>query len=151
MCFRDAQCVTSHQRHPGEPDLTEDALTPRGEDLAALLHRLLGETDGKSQKDLAAAAGISYQTLNAWMNRTRGTSRIEPDRLRALAATFRTWGVDISPSHLFKAVGRPVPGPSDAEREAHLLSLYRQLPAEKQRALIEDARAMLKVVSATRG
>lgn len=136
--------VSSHQHHPGEQGPAEDR-APRGEDLAALLSRLLDQTDGKNQKDLAAAAGIPYATVNAWMNRTRGTSRIDPDKLRALREAFRSWGVAVKVSDLFAAVGRPVPGPSDAEREARLLTLYRQLPVEKQRDLVRDAEAMLRI------
>ena len=54
------------------------------EDLAALLERLLAQVPDRTQKDLAAESGISYPTLNAWMNRTRGTSRIDPEKLRAM-------------------------------------------------------------------
>ncbi|WP_307853905.1 helix-turn-helix domain-containing protein [Streptomyces tagetis] len=135
--------MTSHQNHPGE-DVAEDLA--RGEDLAALLERLLSQAEGKTQKDLAREAGISYQTLNAWANRTRGTSRIDPDRLRALAGTFRKWGVTTTPREFFAAVGRPAPGPSNEEREARLLWFYRQLPDRQQRLLVEDAEVMFKVV-----
>ncbi|WP_432057790.1 helix-turn-helix domain-containing protein [Streptomyces sp. bgisy022] len=116
-----------------------------GEDLAALLERLLAQVPGRSQKDLAREADISYQTLNAWMNRTRGTSRIPPERLRAMVEVFRRWGVRTTPKEFFEAVGRPVPGPGRDEREARLLKLYRQLPEARQRALIKDAEAMLQV------
>lgn len=116
-----------------------------GEDLAALLKRLLDQAPGKNQKDLAVAAGIPHATINAWINRSRGTSRIDPEKLRALREAFQAWGVTVTPREFFEAVGRPVPGPSDEEREARLLSLYRQLPAEKQRDLVRDAEAMLRV------
>ena len=59
------------------------------EDLAALLERLLAQVPDRTQKDLAAESGISYPTLNAWMNRTRGTSRIDPEKLRAMVDVFR--------------------------------------------------------------
>ncbi|MEU3950305.1 helix-turn-helix transcriptional regulator [Streptomyces sp. NPDC029526] len=122
-----------------------DDLDRPGEDLAALLERLLAQVPGRSQKDLAREADISYQTLNAWMNRTRGTSRIPPERLRAMVEVFRRWGVRTTPKEFFEAVGRPVPGPGRDEREARLLKLYRQLPEARQRALIKDAEAMLQV------
>lgn len=138
--------MTSHQHYPGEQGPAED-LAPAGEDLAALLERLLAEAPDKTQKDLAAEAGISYQTLNAWMNRTRGTSRIDPDRLRALAGTFRKWGVQTTPRQFFAAVGRPAPGPTSVERERRLLEIYRQLPEKKQRLLVEDAEIMNRIVS----
>ncbi|MGW6296596.1 helix-turn-helix domain-containing protein [Streptomyces sp. NPDC055058] len=136
--------MTSRETPPSSPDAGDTPRRP-GEDLAALLERLLAQSPGRSQKDLAREAGISYQTLNAWMNRTRGTSRISPERLRAMVEVFRRWGVRTTPKEFFEAVGRPVPGPGRDEREARLLKLYRQLPEARQRALIKDAEAMLQV------
>ena len=112
---------------PGELDSGE-VFAHDGGDLPTLLERLLAEVPGKTQKDLAGEAGISYPTLNAWMNRTRGTSRIDPERLRAMVEVFRRWGVKTTPREFYASVGRPVPGPSGDEREAQLLKLYRQLP-----------------------
>ncbi|MFI9824470.1 helix-turn-helix domain-containing protein [Streptomyces sp. NPDC052013] len=128
--------MTSHQNDPDEQH--------QGEDLAALITRLLDRVPDRTQKDLAAAAGISYPTLNAWMNRTRGTSRVDPERLRALVDAFRRWGVEVTPREVFLAAGRPVPGRSDQEREDRLLRLYRQLPEAKQRDLVRAAEVMLK-------
>jgi len=144
MKMPDPLGVTSHQNHPGEPDPAEDPAR-KGEDLAALLGRLLAEVPGKTQKDLATEAGIRYPTLNAWMNRTRGTSRIDPDALRKLVATFRKWGVEVTPKEMFESTGRPVPGPTGDEREARLLQIYRQLSADKQRDLVRDAEAMARI------
>jgi transcriptional regulator with XRE-family HTH domain len=142
MQMPDPQTVTSHQHHPGEPQPAEDRAR-QGEDLAALLARLL-EGTGKTQKDLATVSGIPYATLNAWMNRTRGTSRVDPEKFRALAEALRGWGAKVAPKQIFEAAGRPVPGPTDAEREARLLKIYRGLSAESQRALIATAEAMEK-------
>ncbi|KAB1142059.1 helix-turn-helix transcriptional regulator [Streptomyces luteolifulvus] len=136
--------MTSQPTPPVEPEPGDDPAR-RGEDLAALLERLLSASQGRTQKDLASEAGISYPTLNAWMNRTRGTSRIDPEKLRAMVEVFRRWGVRTTPREFFEAVGRPVPGPSRDEREARLLKLYRQLPEARQRALLKDAEAMLQV------
>ncbi|MFE7934727.1 helix-turn-helix domain-containing protein [Streptomyces sp. NPDC057456] len=136
--------MTNQQSHSADPDPGHDP-ERRDEDLAALLERLLARTPGRTQKDLAAEAGISYPTLNAWMNRTRGTSRIDPEKLRAMVEVFRRWGVLTTPREFFEAVGRPVPGPSGDEREARLLKLYRQLPESRQRALLKDAEAMLQI------
>ncbi|MGW4872030.1 helix-turn-helix domain-containing protein [Streptomyces chartreusis] len=136
--------MTIQQSSPGDPDPGQDP-PRRDEDLAALLERLLAQVQDRTQKDLAAEAGISYPTLNAWMNRTRGTSRIDPEKLRAMVEVFRHWGVRTTPREFFEAVGRPVPGPSGDEREARLLKLYRQLPEARQRALLKDAEAMLQV------
>jgi transcriptional regulator with XRE-family HTH domain len=148
MKMPDPLNVTSPQYHPGEPDTAEDPAA-QGEDLAALIERLLSQAPDKTQKDLATEAGIRYPTLNAWMNRTRGTSRIDPEVLRSLVAVFRKWGVEVTPKAMFEATGRPVPGPTGDEREARLLHLYRQLPADKQRALVNDAEAMLRVSRAS--
>ncbi|MEV0446085.1 helix-turn-helix transcriptional regulator [Streptomyces spectabilis] len=137
--------MNSHQHHPGEPDHPAEDHARQGEDLAALLERLLDEAPDKTQKDLAAAANISYPTLNSWMNRTRGTSRVSPDRLRALAEAFRKWKVDVTVAEVFAAAGRQVPGRSEEEREARLLKLYRQLPEDKQRDVVKYAEAMLAV------
>lgn len=143
MRIADSLGVTSHQNHPGDHAAEDPAR--QGEDLAALLQRLLDQVPDRNQKDLAKAADIRYPTLNAWMNRTRGTSRIEPDVLRGLREVFRAWGVETSVSEFFAAAGRPVPGPSSDEREARLLRVYRQLPENRQRALVKDAEAMLAV------
>ncbi|MGW7205154.1 helix-turn-helix domain-containing protein [Streptomyces sp. NPDC054837] len=136
--------MTNEQSRPEDPAPGHDPAR-RDEDLAALLEKLLARAPGKTQKDLASEAGISYPTLNAWMNRTRGTSRIDPEKLRAMVEVFRRWGVRTTPKEFFEAVGRPVPGPSGDEREARLLNLYRQLPESRQRALLKDAEAMLQV------
>lgn len=143
MQIADPQTVMTDQRHPGtDPDAGDPA--PKGEDLAALLARLLEET-GKTQKDLAAAAKISYPTLNAWVNRTRGTSRIDPATLRAMAEALRSFGANVTPREVFESVGRQVPGRADEEREKRLLKIYRGLSAESQRALIQAAEAMYSV------
>ncbi|MEV0912275.1 helix-turn-helix domain-containing protein [Streptomyces hokutonensis] len=136
--------VTRNFQPSGDPGPGGD-FAAEGEDLPALLERLLGESQGRTQKDLAAEAGISYPTLNAWMNRTRGTSRIDPERLRAMVEVFRRWGVRTTPREFFASVGRPVPGPGRDEREAQLLKLYRQLPESRQRALVKNAEAMLQL------
>lgn len=141
MQMPDPVGVTSHQHHPGEPPAEDHAR--QGEDLAALLTRLL-EDVGKTQKDLAVASGIKYATLNAWVNRTRGTSQIESEKLRALADALRAWGATVTPKQVFESAGHPVPGPTDAEREARLLKIYRELSVDSQRALITTAEAMRK-------
>ncbi|MFD6425073.1 helix-turn-helix domain-containing protein [Streptomyces sp. NPDC060198] len=140
--------MTTGPSTPGDSARAAEDPAPAGEDLAALLTRALDQAPGKTQKDLAAAAGIKYPTLNAWMNRTRGTSRINPDDLRALANILRSWGVETSPRQIFEAAGRPVPGPTDAEREHRLLEIYRQLPTRSQRALVQTAEAMRQAASA---
>ncbi|MFI0530263.1 helix-turn-helix domain-containing protein [Streptomyces scabiei] len=139
----DPQTVTSHQHRPGAP--TAEDRAHEGEDLAALLARLLDQAPGKTQKDLATEAEIKYPTLNAWMNRTRGTSQIDTDLLRSLVSVFRRWGVDVTPAEMFAAVGRPVPGKSRDEREARMLRIYRQLPDDRQRDAVKYVEALLQI------
>lgn len=129
--------MTSDPNRPGEPHPAEDP-AHEGEDLAALLSRLLEEA-GRSQKDLATAADIKYQTLNSWMKRSRGTSRVAPEDLRRLTGALRSWKIDVTPKQVFEAAGRHVPGPTDTERERRLVEIYRQLPARGQTALIQVA------------
>lgn len=139
--------VTNPQPDPGAPDPAEDSPPGTRGDLAALLERLLDEAD-RTQKDLAEASDIKYPTLNAWMNRTRGTSRIAPEHLRKMATVLRGWGAEVTPREMFEAAGRAVPGPTDAEREARLLRIYRTLPARQQRSLIgiaEDMAAAIRI------
>ncbi|MFD3749697.1 helix-turn-helix domain-containing protein [Streptomyces cyaneofuscatus] len=136
--------MTTGPSNPGDhPVRAAEDPAPTGEDLAALLARLLEEAGDRSQKELAEAAGVKYPTLNAWMNRTRGTSRINPDDLRAIGNVLRQWGVEVTPRQLMEASGRPVPGPTDEERERRLLEIYRLLPRRAQRTLIETAEVML--------
>lgn len=142
----DPQAVNTVQEHHGdEPDRLAGDSAPTGEDLAALLLRLLGEVQ-RDQKELATAAEIGYTRLNMWLTRKRGTSRVDPDELRRLAHALRAWGAKVTPKQVFEAAGRPVPGPSGDEREARLLRLYRQLPDDKQRDVVKYAEALLSVV-----
>ncbi|MGW3442228.1 helix-turn-helix domain-containing protein [Streptomyces sp. NPDC001076] len=141
----DPLIVTSHQNDPGEQGPAE-APASQGEDLAALLKRLLKQMPNRTPKDLASEAGISYATLNAWMNRTRGTSRIKTETLRELVRVLRDdWGLSVTPAEMFAAVGRAVPGGSDAEREARLLKIFRELPVDRQRDVVRYAEAQLTV------
>ncbi|WP_262701989.1 MULTISPECIES: helix-turn-helix domain-containing protein [Streptomyces] len=140
--------MNTAQHHPGEPDQPARGPAPTdGEDLAALLTRLLEQT-GRTQKDLAEKASVPYPTLNAWLNRTRGMSRVSPDTLRDISAAINILGADkgvkVTPRQLFEAAGRPVPGPTDEEREQRLLRAYRSLSVEGQRALIQTAEAMMR-------
>lgn len=145
----DHQVVTTAPHAPGDPDpAAEDPSLPgEGEDLAALLSRVLEET-GREQKELASEAGITYTRLNSWITRARGTTRIHPDDLRAIGVILRRWGGEVTTADLLRAVGRPVPGPTDEEREKRLLDIYRQLPARGQRALIEHADLLKRSMSA---
>ncbi|MEV0090383.1 helix-turn-helix domain-containing protein [Streptomyces sp. NPDC050738] len=139
--------MTSDPNHPGEPHPAEDPAR-EGEDLAALLTRLLEEA-GRTQKDLALASGIKYQTLNSWLKRTRGTSRVDPEDLRKITAALRSWNVTITPKRIFEAAGRAVPGPTDSESERRLVEIYRQLPTRGQKALIQVASTLDEAIKRT--
>ncbi|MFG2144105.1 helix-turn-helix domain-containing protein [Streptomyces sp. NPDC048696] len=137
--------MTTAQHPPGETDHpAEDPAA--GEDLAALLERALADV-GRNQKELAEEAGIKYPTLNAWMNRTRGWGRVDPEVWRSVAAALKKWGSNVTTADVFRAAGRAVPGPAEGERETRLLELYRRLPVTSQRALIACAEAMVRGVS----
>lgn len=131
--------VTSRQKHPGEQPAEDPAR--QGENLGALLTRHLQAVD-RTPKDLADAADVPYATLYAWLKGSRGTSRADPERLRALASTLKGWGASVTPRQIFEAAGRPVPGLPDEEREQHLLKLFRRLGAKQQRTLIKVAEDM---------
>jgi transcriptional regulator with XRE-family HTH domain len=132
------------------PEQGDDELDPAatdGEDLAELILGALSDT-GHSQKELAETTGITRSRLNSWLTRERGTSRISPDDLRAIANTLRKWGATgVTPGRVFRATGRPVPGPANEERERRLLAIFRALPTRSQRALLDHAEAMLSSLS----
>ncbi|MEU6222294.1 transcriptional regulator [Streptomyces sp. NPDC047042] len=141
--------MTSHQHGPGEQGPAEDP-AHEGEDLAALLQRLVEEKPDKTPKDLAVESGVPYATLNAWMRRTRGTSKIKSETLRDLVRVLRdAWGLSVTPAEVFASVGRAVPGGSDKARESRLLRVYRELPVDKQRDVLRYADALLTVSRAS--
>ncbi|MFD8970490.1 helix-turn-helix domain-containing protein [Streptomyces sp. NPDC059568] len=128
--------MTTGQSDPGDHPAADQS-----EELGALLTRALAQAD-KTQKDLAVAANVPYTTLNHWVAGRRGTSRVDPDVFRGMAEVLRRWGADITVRQIFAAAGRAVPGPSDQEREARLLKIYRALSTDRQRDLIQIAESM---------
>jgi transcriptional regulator with XRE-family HTH domain len=119
-----------------------------GEDLGALLRRVLAENPGLTQKRIAERAGIPYATLNAWVTGRRGSGgRIAADDLRALADALPA---AYPAARIFAAAGRRTPADLDVERETRLLEIYRDLDADQQRALVEMARALAKLPRARR-
>ncbi|MFI2033675.1 helix-turn-helix domain-containing protein [Streptomyces bottropensis] len=136
--------MTTPPSHSGEPYRPADDSTPKGEDLAAIVLRLLAETE-HTQRELSDATGIKYTRLNMWLTGKRGTSRVETDELRSLADAFTRWGANFTPKQIFEASGRPVPGRASEEREARLLKIYRALPDAQQRDVVKYAEAMAAV------
>ncbi|WP_370097044.1 transcriptional regulator [Streptacidiphilus sp. MAP12-20] len=126
-----------------------DAIEPMGtggqagEDLAALLRGVLAANPGLTQKKISETSGIPYATLNAWVTGRRGAGgRIAADDLRALADALPP---DYPPARVFAAAGRRTPADLDAEREARLLEIFRELDTDQQRVLVEMARALAKL------
>jgi transcriptional regulator with XRE-family HTH domain len=109
----------------------------QAEDVAALMKRRLSDLD-MTQRRLADVTGIPYSTLNAWATRRRGSGGgIPPEHLRMLARHLK-----VTVAEMFAANGRRVPGELSAEREARLLTLYRGLSTDGQRALIQTAETL---------
>ncbi|MFF2522486.1 helix-turn-helix domain-containing protein [Streptomyces liangshanensis] len=141
----DPLCVTTPQHHP-DGTAAEDPADGGG--LGTVITNALTDVD-KSQKDLAAAVNIQYTTLNHWLRGTRGTSRVDPEVWRRIAGVLRDWGADVTTAEIFRAAGRRVPGPADEERELYLLGVYRSLPVDSQRALIQHADLLKKSARAS--
>jgi hypothetical protein len=136
MSMPDPLCVTTPQHHP-DGTAAEDPANAAG-DLGTVITNALADVD-KSQKDLAAAASIGYTTLNHWVRGARGTSRVDPEVWRRIAGVLRAWGADITPAEIFRAAGRQVPGPVNEELEHRLVAIFRVLPHDSRRALLQHA------------
>ncbi|MGD1219961.1 XRE family transcriptional regulator [Streptomyces krungchingensis] len=110
----------------------------RTEDLAQLLARLK-DTYGVNNSEIARRIGVAPATVNAWVNRQRGTGR-GPRRaaLQALAEQFPKFTAE----EIFAAAGRETPGPLSPESEERILELWRGLTEEQQRAKEVEMRAL---------
>lgn len=124
-----------------DADAGDDARA-EGENLAALIKRSLGDA-GRTQSWLAQESGIPLATINAWWTGRRTTG--DPDRLRALAEVLP--GVTVA--EVFAAGGRRAPAALDEERERKLLRLYRELPVDQQRMLVQQAELLAKMSRAS--
>lgn len=110
----------------------------RTEDLAQLLARLK-DTYGVNNSEIARRIGVAPATINAWLNRQRGTGRgPRREALQALADAFPKFTAE----EIFAAAGRETPGPLSADAEARILELYRGLTADQQRAKEIEMRAL---------
>lgn len=120
---------------------SDGATQAEGEDLAALIMRVIDENPGLSQKAIADKSGIPLATINAWVTRRRGVSgRIDPDSLRKLAAALPKTTV----KQVFEATGRRAPANLDEERERKLLKLWRQMDAQQQRTVLDMVEVMVR-------
>lgn len=121
--------------------INRDDAETKGEDLAALILRVIDENPGLSQKAIAEKSGIPLATINAWVTRRRGTSgRIDPDTLRKLATVLPKTTV----AQVFNATGRRAPAHLDEEREKKMLRLWRAMDAQQQRTILDMAEVMVR-------
>lgn len=110
------------------------------ETLSSLLTEAFTEHPELTQKDVATAAGIPLQTLNAWVLGTRGTGgRIKSEVLRALAEALPS---EYTVARVHRAAGRRAPGPLNVERRQKLLGVFDELTERQQRALVEIAEVL---------
>lgn len=108
------------------------------EDFADLLNRLKSTYD-VNESEIARAINVAPATVNAWVNRKRGTGRgPRPDTLRALSAAYPKFTV----AEIFASTGRKAPGPLAPEAEARLMELFRELTPEQQAMKEIEMRAL---------
>lgn len=94
------------------------------------------ELKGVSRKDLSEAFGISYFTVTAWVN---GTKYPRMDKVEMLANFFGVLKSDLIENKASEA--KENPGKiilTEAEKE--LLEVFRLIPEEQQRHLLETGR-----------
>ncbi|MEV7470450.1 XRE family transcriptional regulator [Streptomyces kronopolitis] len=112
----------------------------RPEDLAQLIKRLKDHYQ-VNESEIARRIGAAPATVNAWVNRKRGTGRgPNVEKLRALAREFPAFTED----QIFAAAGRKTPGPLSPDAEERILALYRGLTAEQQEMKEVEMRALVE-------
>lgn len=107
-------------------------------DIFAKNLRFYMERSGRSQKELAEIAGVSAPTFNEWIN-AKKYPRI--DKIQKLADYF-----GILKSDLIEDKPEPKPSPAElplSEGEAMLIQLFRRVPEDKQRIVLEMIKAAL--------
>lgn len=110
------------------------------EDLAQLIKRLKDHYQ-VNESQIARAIGAAPATVNAWVNRKRGTGRgPNAEKLRALAAAYPAF----TEGEIFAAAGRKTPGPLSPDAEERILALYRGLTAEQQEMKEVEMRALVE-------
>lgn len=122
----------------GQSCRVNSSVPHRGEDLSQLITRIK-DTYQVSESEIARRIDVRAATVNAWVNRTRGTVRgPNPDVLRRLAAAFPK----ISEDEVFAAAGRRRPAPLNPDAEARILEVFRDLTEEQQRISEIQMRAL---------
>ena len=110
----------------------------RTEDLAQLLARLK-DAYNVNESEIARRIGVAPATVNAWVNRKRGTGRgPNREKLRALAREFPAFTED----EIFKAACRATPGPLNPDRETEALQYFRDLTEQQQRDQLIQMKAL---------
>ncbi|MFF9910662.1 helix-turn-helix domain-containing protein [Streptomyces sp. NPDC013457] len=110
----------------------------RDENLAQLIKRIR-DTYNVSESEIARRIGVAPATVNSWTLGKRGGKRgPNPDKLRGLAREFPKF----TEAEIFAAARREAPGPLDDEAEKRLVSLFRGLTEEQQRAKLIEMSAL---------
>ena len=96
------------------------------------------ELKGVSRNDLSEALGISYFTITAWVNSTKYPRM---DKVEMLANYFGILKSDLIED---KTKEEETPGkPELTEGEEVLLNLFRQVPEDSQKLVLQMIRAAL--------
>ena len=106
---------------------------------ASNLNRLMA-SHRKSRKDLSDALGISYFTITAWAN---GTKYPRMDKVEMLANYFGVLKSDLIEE---KGDNKTLPSPKEpklSEGEEALLELFRLVPEDQQKMVLEMIRVAL--------
>ena len=101
--------------------------------------RMYMDNAGKNQKEMAAIVGVSAPTFNDWLQ-AKKYPRI--DKIELLANYFGILKSDLIED---KGINKTLPQPQKlTEGEDMLLELFRQVPENKQKMVLEMVRAALK-------
>lgn len=95
------------------------------------------EVKGKSRNDISEALGISYFTVSDWVN---GKKYPRMDKVEMLANYF---GIQKSDLIENKTVKNSPEEPKLSEGEKIMLDLFRRVPEDKQKLVLQMIRAAL--------
>lgn len=96
-------------------------------------------TSGKTQKEVAEAIGVTPASLNEWI---KGKKYPRIDKIELLANYFGILKSDLIED---KGINKTLPQPQTlTEGEDMLLELFRRVPENKQKMVLEMVRAALK-------
>ena len=94
---------------------------------------------GRTQKEIADAIGVTPASLNEWI---KGKKYPRIDKIELLALYFGILKSDLIED---KGINKTLPQPQTlTEGENMLIELFRQVPENKQKMVLEMVRAALK-------